>query len=118
MAFPHDYMDGAGGAPSRCGVPIRRAGGPTLRGRAMQRDAASRSDVSARCGVPIRRFGQLPSRLSILGQAPSYMKKVLITNKLITNKLITNKVTDNCILHYLHTRAAGSERRIALHPCR
>ena len=25
----------------------------------------------ARCGVPIRRFGQLPSRLSILGQAPS-----------------------------------------------
>ena len=32
----------------------------------MQRDAASRSDVSA-----VRRFGQLPSRLSILGQAPS-----------------------------------------------
>ena len=45
-------MDAAGGAPSRCGVPIRRSGGPTLRGRAMQR-----SDVSARCGVPIRRFG-------------------------------------------------------------
>jgi hypothetical protein len=41
MHFPHDYMDvvggiPSGGAPSRCGVPIRRIGAmrrpdPTLR---------------------------------------------------------------------------------------
>ena len=58
----------SGGAPARCGVPLRRSGAmrrpaPTIRGRAMQRDAAFRSDVSARCGVPIRRFGQLPRKL-------------------------------------------------------
>ena len=51
FAVPHDCMDVAagapvGGIPLRCGVPIRRPGGPTLRGRAMQRDAAFRSDAS------------------------------------------------------------------------
>ena len=61
MAFLHDYMD----------VAVRRPGGPTLRGRAMQRDAAFRSDVSARCGVPIRRFGQLPNRFILNPADPS-----------------------------------------------
>ena len=70
MAFPHDYMDVAvgapvGGIPSRCGVPaVRRFG-------VEQCSAMRRPDPTYRRDAAVRRFGQLPSRLSILGQPPS-----------------------------------------------
>ena len=81
MAFPHDYMyvaagAPAGGVPSRCGVPIRRSGGrrsvamrrsdPALRRPAFRRDAAFRSGAPAAGvpvgGTPVRRCGKMSSR--------------------------------------------------------